>query len=290
MEYIISKFLTERQDIKWTRIMTSLIIALQINFFFSNSAFAATQDEKFHEGIQFYQTKDFQKATEAFQSALSLGPDNLDILVNLGLAKFQLGKKGEAIGIMRHVLGFSPDNEIASSALRYMIQKLPTQELAHEISFFESLRENLLKFFALPHMLFLNSILFAFIGIGLINYLARRRIAIRDEKELPQFSPIFILLFLCLIITTGLIGLKIFDSLRPRGTIVVEKASVKSGPTDESPEIYEIYEGLEVLINEEYNNWMQVTYPGGLTGWLPKAAVMQTNISTSRLTKTLQQQ
>jgi len=56
--------------------------------------------------------------------------------------------------------------------------------------------------------------------------------------------------------------------------IVVKKTPALSAPAENAPTLFELHEGFEVVILELKDDWIQVNYPGGLTGWVPKTAVL----------------
>ena len=70
---------------------------------------------------------------------------------------------------------------------------------------------------------------------------------------------------------------KIYDVQIPRGTIVEEKVSAQSAPGDQQLNLYDLYGGFEVVIRSHSGDWVQVTYPGALTGWIKKSSLYVTS-------------
>ena len=71
--------------------------------------------------------------------------------------------------------------------------------------------------------------------------------------------------------------MKLVDLQIPRGTVIADKTSVYSAPDEKSVALFDLYGGLEVILDSQKDSWVQVTYPGGLTGWIPKTSMLQTS-------------
>ena len=65
------------------------------------------------------------------------------------------------------------------------------------------------------------------------------------------------------------------DENTPRGTIVVEKVHVRAGPGEKEAQLFELFEGNEVLILRVDDDWAQIQFPGAFTGWIPQSAIFQ---------------
>lgn len=46
------------------------------------------------------------------------------------------------------------------------------------------------------------------------------------------------------------------------------KISVKSGPSTQASDLYELYDGFEVIIDSQYKEWSQISYQDNITGWV----------------------
>ena len=84
---------------------------------------------------------------------------------------------------------------------------------------------------------------------------------------------LLVLFFVSAVLTTA----KVFDLKTHRGTVTASQVSVLATPDKESPVIYELFEGLEVIIKNTQGLWVQVKYPGGLTGWIKSKNLFQTS-------------
>ena len=82
--------------------MSEMAIILGFTFFFSIfSGYAQESSNGFVDGVKAYEAKNFEKAHELFSSLLEEHPNNPVILYNSGLAEYQLGHFGKALGLWR---------------------------------------------------------------------------------------------------------------------------------------------------------------------------------------------
>ena len=96
------------------------------------------------------------------------------------------------------------------------------------------------------------------------------------EKSPPPIPVIGGFLGLVLVIFTGLASLKFYDSTILRGTIIQERVSLQTAPGENQVVILDLYGGMEVIARQVQGDWIQVTYPGSLTGWIKKSSLLMT--------------
>lgn len=244
---------------------------------FSQAQAPESFENSFKQGIQFYQSKDFEKARDAFAKASELEPHNAYALTNLALAQFQLGKKGLAIGLFRRSLELDPEMPVAKAGLKFALSQLETKDIPHQIENYETLREQFLQPVTLPAYLLLTALFLFAAGWTFFNFWGKRRLALQEERTLPGFPVISLLLFLCLILSGSLLILKLYDRSLTRGTIVEDKVAVQAAPGENQVALFDLYGGFEVVVRHVDQEWIQVTYPGASTGWIKKSALMITS-------------
>lgn len=237
---------------------------------------AESSVDLFQQGTQSYTAKDYKKSQELYQKALSLDPSNATVLTNLALTEFQLGNKPLAIGLLRKALASDPDLQTAQAGLKYISEQTQIRQIPHKIQTYESIRNAVLQPVPLSAFLTLSALLFLAAGWTLINFFGRRRRALLEEQALPGFPVIASVLALGFVIFTGLLALKIYDGTVTRATIIEEKVSVQTAPGDNQVAILELFGGMEVITHDVKEDWVQVTYPGSLTGWIKKSSLLMT--------------
>ncbi|MBV2168180.1 MAG: tetratricopeptide repeat protein [Bdellovibrio sp.] len=230
----------------------------------------------FTQGTQAYLAKDYAKAQSLFRTALDKDPDNATTLTNLALAEFQMGKKPLAIGLLRKALAHDPELPTAHAGLKFALSQMQVKDVPHQIEAYETLRAKLLQPIPLSAYLVLSAITFFAAGWSLVSYIGRRKKALHEERSLPPFPMIGSFLTLAFVIFTGLLALKSYDATVLRGTIIEEKVSLQTAPGDNQVAILDLYGGLEVIAHKTEGDWVQVTYPGSLTGWIKKSSLLMT--------------
>jgi|GEM_PF-1093236 len=234
-------------------------------------------ESAFQSGVANYQQKKFDDARLAFGRAVELQPENVNALTNLALAQFQTGNKGMAIALLRKASDIDPHFSTTQSALKFVLSQADIREIPHEIQTWETIRSSVLVPFSLTSFLAMMALSLFATGWLVLKFLGRRRRALADETSLPPFPIVAVFAAFVFLAMTTLASMKIVDHQIPRGTITVDKVSVYSAPDEKSVALFDLYSGLEVILNESKDSWIQITYPGGLTGWIPKTSVLPTS-------------
>ncbi len=234
-------------------------------------------EKAFQAGVANYQSQKFEDARLAFTQAVEKEPKSVQALTNLALVQFQLGQKAWAVALLRKAHNLDPNFSTPKAALDFILPQLDVKEIPHEIQLWETIRSSFVVPYSLTGFLGMTALsLFAF-GWLILKYFGQRREAFREEKALPSYPLIATLIGLVFLASLTVTTLKIWDGEIPRGTVVAEKVTVYSAPSDKSVALFDLFGGLEIIMNTADSDWVQVTYPGALTGWIPKSSVFQTS-------------
>lgn len=234
-------------------------------------------EEHFRRGTKSYQEKKFEDAILNFEKALELHPENATVLTDLGLSYYQIKKMGLSIAMFRRALFIDPSQSVAEAGLKFVSSQLEVKEIPHQIETYERLRSTVLNSVSLNGFHGLTLLFLFSSGFILLRYFGRRRKAFELE-EAPPATPV-----IGLVILTGFLAsvfftcLKFYDTTIPRATIVAEKVSAQIAPGEDQSALFDLYEGFEVIIRNVANGWIQVSYPGGLTGWVKKDSLISTS-------------
>ncbi len=234
-------------------------------------------EKAFEAGVTNYQAKKYDEARLAFTQALEKDPLNVQALTNLALVQFQLGKKPWAVALLRKAQALKPDFSTPKASLEFILPQLDVKEIPHEIQMWESIRSSFIVPFTLNGYLGLTALCLFATGWLWLQYIGQRREAFRDEKSLPPFPLIPTLITIIFIGVLSLTLMKVIDQGIPRATIVNDKVTVFSAPNEQSVALFDLFGGLEVVLGQQNADWVQVTYPGALTGWVPKSSLFQTS-------------
>ncbi|GIL18808.1 MAG: hypothetical protein BroJett040_25590 [Oligoflexia bacterium] len=233
-------------------------------------------ESAFQGGVSAFREKNYAQASAAFTKSLDFQSSNVAAMTNLALAQYHMGQKGLAIGLLRKSISLDPDFSTSRQALKFILSQMEIKEIPHEITTMETLRSSVLVHLSLPSLLIITALLLGAMGWALLTYMGLRRKANKEERAYPPFPSIGLLFALGFFIFFTLSLLKVIDHLSPRGTITVEKTAVYALPDEKSTALFDLFAGLEVIIEQRKNDWVQVTYPGGQTGWIPEKTIIIT--------------
>ena len=255
-----------------------LVFALSILCSILGGRVAAAQsaESKFHEAVSAFKKGDLKQAKGLFLEVLDLEGANAPALFNLGLIEQKSGRSGMALGLWRKALVIQPEDSPTRAAIDWAKSKLERSEIPHEVELWESLRDMVLSRATLDKFLFVSAALLLAYGWLLLRYFGRRRQALLDERPLPAFPAFAVALAVIFVFSCGLSLAKAIDMKTVRGTILVKKIEARSAPETTATPLFELYEGLEVIVKRVAGDWVQVTYPGAASGWVPKSSLFTT--------------
>lgn len=234
-------------------------------------------EEHFSRGTKNYQEKKFSDAIADFQKALDLHPDSATTLTNLGLSYFQNQQKGLAIATLRRAVYEDPSLSVAESGLSFAVSQLEIKEIPHQIETYERLRSNVLNAASLAGFNLLTSLFLLSSGFIWLRYLGRRRKAFELEEAPPTLPLIGLFMAVGFAFSFSLTILKMYDLTVPRATVIADKVSAQIAPGEGQTGLFDLYAGFEVIVRNAANEWIQISYPGGLTGWVKKDSLMATS-------------
>lgn len=247
-----------------------------------------TAEAFFKNGIIAFQKGDFKQAQTLFRESLKLEENNPIVLHNLAMTAQRSGQMGEALALWRKALALHPGSVPTERAIRWAQGQLERPEVPHETELWEGLRGTALFTVPIGSYIFICALLLLSAGWLILRYFGARRRALLDERPLPPF-PVSAMVFTMGFLFFALMSAaKAWDLSTVRGTILPKKIEARSSPDAGATVLFDLYEGLEVIVRTNVttggatgetageNDWTQVTYPGGPTGWIPRSAVFAT--------------
>lgn len=260
--------------------MLSRLVA--VLFFFAAATFTevAYSAELSQEAAAAFKTGDFNGAREKLLTALDQNPYDPGLLYNLGLTAFKQGRTGAAIGLWRQGLHTDPTDTALEGAVAWAITKLPKKEIARNFVWWESWRSEVLMRVSPTLVVLLSGVLLMISGWRLVRWWGQRHRAIDEELPMPPL-PIGGIAIGCVFLLMFVISLSLLvDRFDVRATVLPVKLEVLSAADSSATVLFEAFEGMEVILREERvvgtETWRQISYPGGLSGWVPGASVLAT--------------
>lgn len=226
----------------------------------------------FQKGLADYQSRKYEEARTDFEKLLDQGTISARLLHNLALTYFQMNQKPRALALWRKALVIDPSFRAARAGRDMMESRFNMRPFERD-SFNLWLRRTL-EFISFYEVLWLMAFVLSGSGWLWIRYSSERRQALDEDQPLPAFPVSAVLVTVIFFFCVGLTVLKSNALLTPRGTVVSEKASVRSLPSDDGVPLFEIGGGMEVLIRRQENGWKQIQNADGNTGWIKDSDIL----------------
>lgn len=232
-------------------------------------------DELFQNGVKSFQNKDFASSSTFFTQALDLQPDNTTALVNLALAEYQAGNKLAAFAYYKKALHLDPYFSTAQQGFSFVKSQVQIKEIPHRIETYERFRDFFIEPVSVVVPLVLATLLFITWGFKTLKHLGNKKRAYLSGEDPASYG--LLNFVLSALLTASLVWLSVFkyDSSIKRGVVKSDLISLRSAPVLTSPEILQVYGGLEVRILRHQENWLQVEYPGSIAGWVESSSIVE---------------
>lgn len=249
-------------------VLLALVFSSHIPAFCDEIA-SLSEAEEFARGAKYYLAKEYTESAQSFKRAAAKKPTT-DIFLNLGLAEFQLGHFGWAVAYWRRALDLSPWNRSAKEAIEHLESQNKIRKVGEDGSLLQKIHGSVLRYIPLNLILMISLLLMTFGFWKLFAYLGERRRA-NSAGALPPPFPIKVGVVLgFFVLLSMLAALRNYDAKTIRATIVVASTPLRTGPTEESANVTEVFEGQEVVVQRLDKDWLQVTYAGRTTGWVDR--------------------
>jgi tetratricopeptide (TPR) repeat protein len=229
---------------------------------------AQTPEEIFNQGNTAYDQGRYAEAAEAYETLLRYGIHDPRVEYNLGNTCFRLGQLGEAILHYERARRMSPtDREIVENleyARSFTFDRVEPPELAGAVRWMRSVQDRLgpdRQAWAWLAVVWAIALLLAvkLARPGRWNATAGWSLA-------------------ALILVAALIAGSWYSThrrLEGQQLAVVLDATVEvlAGPGENNPALFTVHEGLTLEVRGERREWVQVSLPNGLNGWIPRRAL-----------------
>lgn len=242
--------------------MISLIFSI---FILCQPVIAQELAPGFIEGVTAYQNKEYQKAQNVFQSLLEQHPQNPTLIYNLGLAEFQLGNQGLALGLWRKARNLDPGSKNIQAAIAYSEDLLFPSE--NNPTFIQGVANTLLN---VPLNVWM---LLSLLSLAVAGYLAIEH-GTKQKKPFFQWPTGFYFFLPLFIFAASLAATSLFEKSRHKATVVEKNLLVHTGPSDSTPTLSELKEGQTILVLNNHDGWLQIRTLNGDPGWVPGKSVI----------------
>ncbi len=231
-------------------------------------AFAENElsEQKFMQANKLYAKSQFEEALKIYEEIIADNYVSADLFFNTANSYYRTDKLGLAIYYYEKARMYEPNNEDVNYNLE--LAKLEVKDLLPEVpkifpvrifmqvSFWKSY-----SFWGLASLLFF-SIILVFVWLFITSGKMR-------TKKISILLSIFFLFFSVLAFIFMQYNLSMLNAHDE--AIVIEHESVaKSSPEDTANDLFQVYEGYKVNIENESGTWFEISLPDGKKAWLKK--------------------
>jgi len=239
-------------------------------------------------GLNWFNSKEYQKAFDTFIRGVEKDPNSLSFRLNAGLAAMKLGKKGVSLAYIRSAYSLDPNSQDTSRILQQVTEDARIIQIPRQILFIENLNQ-FARIFPLWICILLGCFALGFFIYRLWNWLPLWKQARLTGETLPP-SSLNYFIFLTFGFFFALSLLQFYERSMIRGTIVANKADLRTLPEETAAVLTEFYEGFEVIIkdtkvtldpqSQAQTEWLKIQYPGSFQGWVKANDVMITSLTS----------
>jgi tetratricopeptide (TPR) repeat protein len=230
----------------------------------SCAAIAQTAQDEFERGNTFYREGRYDQAAGTYEAILKQGLASSSLYFNIGNCYYRMGKIAPAILAYERALRLQPnDVDIKHNLDLVNLKTLDRIEPLPEIFFIDWLR----SFSAVVPLhtttrLFAACWLLLFAGLSML-YLLTNPAVLRFLRGLSITSALALIPLVIVLVT------QVVDSGNRTDAIVTTSVvTAKTSPDAQSLDAFVAHEGLKVKLSDAVGEWMKIVLPDGKVGWI----------------------
>lgn len=213
--------------------------------------------------VTYYLNSDFEKALSFYKEIYNQGYTSADMFFNMGNCYYNTGDIANAIYFYEKAKVINPSDEDINHNLRIANSKIRNKTDEVPEVFYSRWYKNFNSMFSTDRWAIISIICFMLCLGTLSLYLFSRKIIMRKSGF---YSSILFLLFSIFSLIFAMNQAKrIKDN---KFAIVFETSLIKSAPSEESTNLFEVNEGLKVEITDSLNSWYNIKLADGKQGWI----------------------
>ena len=228
----------------------------------SYPVFAASENMSMHyeKGLDAYRNNQYDLAIQEFETILNNNWDSPELYYNFGNAFYRIGNTSGAVWAYESCLKLTPTHSDAEYNLRLanlnVKDRVDLPDPPIYLKWYMGIKERYA-----PSM-WINITLFILLILSLLTTVSR----ILSSVWLNYIQSMFITLFFCSLFFT-LHSIWTENSVN-QGVIYYPVVEIRSEPNKFSAQLFEVHEGLKVLVNQTSENWVEIELLDGKAGWI----------------------
>lgn len=213
----------------------------------------------------YYINADYENALRIYNSIYEQNYSSADLYYNIGNCYYKIGDIANCIYFYEKAHALQPNNKDIEHNLKIANANIKNKvEIIPEV-FYISWYNNIMTIMSSDSWS-IASVIFFIISLLLIGiFLFSKSIYLRKLGFI-----VGIICFCTSIISLILSDNQAKDISKNKHLIVFESTIIKSSPSDDSINLFEVNEGLKLEMLDSLNEWINIRLPDGKEGWIHK--------------------
>ena len=218
----------------------------------------------FKQAADCYDRKEYDQALHLYEKILNTGSHSAALYFNIANCHYRMQRWGKAIVYYLKAKKMDPADPEIDFNLDLSKKKLPHPVEVEKHSFLSGVMRNIYTSLS-SDAWGVWVLVFSFcVTICLAVYLYA--VSIRSRR----YSFYATIVFLSVGVFSFLFGVLSYEAAQePLAVITVPNDYAKTEPNEQSSKSFVVYEGMQILITSNQNNWVKVSTSDGKIGWLP---------------------
>jgi len=220
------------------------------------------------EGNQAYTDGDLEMALTRYRAAMAQGAGDADLHYNLGNTYARRGDLGQAIACYLRAQRRAPRDRDIRTNLTWVRSHTKDLELVGG-----SLPPVIAQLDTAVHQLSVDEwalilVLLSWLMAGLVAWSWRRGWLASGSRR------VLILLGALLALSAVVLATRWYEEeIRDTAVIIAEEVEVRSGPATTFPVVFQIHDGLTLVVRDQRDDWVQIGLGGDWVGWVPEGVL-----------------
>jgi tetratricopeptide (TPR) repeat protein len=224
----------------------------------------AQNEVLFEQGNTFYNEGKYNEAIMKYEAILDTENHSAELYFNLGNAHYKLNNIAPSIYYFEKALSLKPnDKEILDNIAFARNMTVDDIDIVPDVGL-SKLFKNLTNMLTFDTWAYISVVtLFLSVIMYLFYYFSYQT----GKKRLAFIGSTSFIILTCISLFFAFNNFNIYKSHNP-AIVFSQEALVKSEPNLRSEEVFRLHEGTKVQILDTVNNWKKIKLTDGKTGWI----------------------
>lgn len=232
----------------------------------NNNGLAKENDnllEVFKAANNLYEKANYAGAIEKYQNLIEQGVKNKTVYYNLGNGYYKSDKLGLAILNYKKAYKLSPRDRNIMANLTFVRERVVDQ-VKYEGPLPQTIWEEIVSTLTLNEWIMLCSVLYLlFMSLSIFCVLKSR-----GSSRTAHFYRNLVFIILC--IAAIFFISSYLTNKQLEAVVIADEVDVRNGPGENYSKGFVLHEGTEVYVENDSGNWLEISLPNGLKGWIEK--------------------